>query len=76
MASSLFLLLPISLVFVIVIGVFFWWAIFSGQFDDTQSRGESILNDDDTAGENSAGTEDRDAKKCASLAKNGRQREK
>ncbi|PLC49192.1 cbb3-type cytochrome oxidase assembly protein CcoS [Pollutimonas subterranea] len=76
MASSLFLLLPISLVFVIVIGVFFWWAIFSGQFDDTQSRGESILNDNDAPGENLATTEDRDAAKPASLAENGRQREK
>jgi len=54
MESSLFLLLPISLVFVIVIGIFFWWAIFSGQFDDTQSGGNSILNDDDTAIEDPA----------------------
>lgn len=48
MASSLFLLLPISLAFVIAIGVFFWWAIFSGQFDDVQSRGDAILLDHDT----------------------------
>ncbi|RTZ41026.1 cbb3-type cytochrome oxidase assembly protein CcoS [Candidimonas sp. SYP-B2681] len=48
MASSLFLLLPISLVFVIVIGVFFWWAIFAGQFDDSQAGGDSILLDNDT----------------------------
>ncbi|PLC54919.1 cbb3-type cytochrome oxidase assembly protein CcoS [Pollutimonas nitritireducens] len=62
MASSLFLLLPISLVFVIVIGVFFWWAIFSGQFDDTQSRGESILNDDDVSCESPAVAEDEASK--------------
>lgn len=48
MASSLFLLLPISLAFVIAIGVFFWWAIFSGQFDDAQSGGDAILLDPDT----------------------------
>ncbi|NYT61370.1 cbb3-type cytochrome oxidase assembly protein CcoS [Alcaligenaceae bacterium] len=47
MAESLFLLLPISLVFVIAIGVFFWWAIFSGQFDDVQSGGDAILLDHD-----------------------------
>jgi len=29
-------------------GVAFWWAIFSGQFDNSQSAGESILNDDDS----------------------------
>lgn len=48
MTASLLLLLPIGLVFVILIGALFWWAIFAGQFDDTQSGGESILRDDDT----------------------------
>ncbi|HUG56974.1 MAG TPA: cbb3-type cytochrome oxidase assembly protein CcoS [Candidimonas sp.] len=52
MASSLLLLLPISLAFVIAIGIFFWWAIFSGQFDDSQSAGDSILLDQDTPAEN------------------------
>jgi len=47
MTSSLFLLLPIALVFVVLIGGVFWWAIFSGQFDDSQAAGESILQDDD-----------------------------
>ncbi|HLV27494.1 MAG TPA: cbb3-type cytochrome oxidase assembly protein CcoS [Burkholderiaceae bacterium] len=47
MTSSLFLLLPIALAFVILIGALFWWAIFAGQFDDTQGGGESILLDDD-----------------------------
>lgn len=45
--SSLFLLLPISLLLVIVIGAAFWWAIFSGQFDDAGSVGDLILEDDD-----------------------------
>jgi len=43
----LYLLLPISLVFVLGIGVAFWWAIFAGQFDDTDAAARSILNDDD-----------------------------
>jgi len=47
MTSSLLLLLPIALAFVILIGALFWWAIFAGQFDDTQAGGESILRDDD-----------------------------
>lgn len=76
MASSLFLLLPISLVFVIVIGVFFWWAIFSGQFDDTQSHGESILNDDDVSDQSPAATAEHDSGQAASLAENERQRGK
>lgn len=49
MTASLYLLLPLSVVFVILIGAAFWWAIFSGQFDDIQSAAESVLQDDDSA---------------------------
>lgn len=44
----LYLLLPISLVFVLVIGGAFWWAIFAGQFDQADEAAESILHDNDT----------------------------
>ncbi len=47
MIDALLLLLPVSLLFVVGIGVALWWAIFSGQFDDTQEAAESILRDDD-----------------------------
>lgn len=43
----LFLLLPITLLFVVGIGVALWWAIFAGQFDDTQDAATAILDDDD-----------------------------
>ncbi len=46
--GALYLLLPISLVLVVVIGVAFWWAIFAGQFDDTDAAARSILDDDDS----------------------------
>ena len=46
MTGALLLLLPLALVFVLLIGGLFWWAIFSGQFDDAQKAGESILLDD------------------------------
>lgn len=46
--TSLFLLLPISLFLVLLIGAAFWWAIFSGQFDDTQEAANAILLDDDS----------------------------
>ena len=46
--GALYLLLPISLVLVGVIGIAFWWAIFSGQFDDADEAARSILEDDDT----------------------------
>jgi len=48
MTESLLLLLPLALAFVVLIGALFWWAIFSGQFDDTHKAGESILHDDDS----------------------------
>ncbi len=46
--EALYLLLPISLVFVLLIGAAFWWAIFSGQFDNTDEAARSILQDDDS----------------------------
>jgi len=46
---ALNLLLPLSLLFVLAIGVALWWAIFSGQFDDVERLGTSILQDDDAA---------------------------
>ena len=46
--GALYILLPISLLLVVAIGAFFWWAIFSGQFDDTEQAGRQILLDRDT----------------------------
>ncbi|MFY3084111.1 cbb3-type cytochrome oxidase assembly protein CcoS [Achromobacter xylosoxidans] len=45
--TILYLLLPLSLLFVLVIGVSLWWAVFSGQYDDTDNAGAAILRDDD-----------------------------
>ncbi|GAA4404853.1 cbb3-type cytochrome oxidase assembly protein CcoS [Advenella sp. WQ 585] len=46
--ESLFLLLPVSFLFVIGIGIALYWAVFSGQFDDTEENGKSILEDNDS----------------------------
>jgi cbb3-type cytochrome oxidase maturation protein len=46
--TILYLLLPLSLLFVLAIGVAFWWAVFNGQYDDTDSAGTAILRDDDS----------------------------
>lgn len=43
----LYLLLPVSLIFVLAIGVALWWAVFNGQFDDSENEGLSILRDKD-----------------------------
>ena len=45
--ESLYLLLPLSLVFVALIGGVLWWSIFAGQYDDPDGAGQSILSDDD-----------------------------
>lgn len=44
----LYLLLPLSLVFVALIGGILWWAVFSGQYDDPDHAAHSILRDVDT----------------------------
>lgn len=46
--EAMFLLIAISVVFVVAIGVAFWWAIFAGQFDDSDTAAKSILHDNDT----------------------------
>jgi cbb3-type cytochrome oxidase maturation protein len=43
----LFLLIPLGLVLVAVIAWFFLWSVKSGQFDDLEGPGHSILMDDD-----------------------------
>ena len=43
----LYLLVPLSVVLVLVIGVVFWWSLDHGQFDDLDSPARRILDDDD-----------------------------
>ncbi|MBS0313857.1 MAG: cbb3-type cytochrome oxidase assembly protein CcoS [Burkholderiales bacterium] len=45
--ESLFLLIPLALVLAVVIGAAFWWSTRSGQFDDLDRHGRSIIDDDD-----------------------------
>jgi cbb3-type cytochrome oxidase maturation protein len=45
----LYLLIPLSLVLALMIGVAFWWAVRSGQFDDLDGPAQRILRDDDSA---------------------------
>lgn len=46
--EAMYLLIAISVVFVVAIGVAFWWAIFAGQFEGSDEASESILRDDDS----------------------------
>ena len=43
----LFLLIPLSVVLVFVIGVVFWRAIDTGQFDDLEGPALRVVADDD-----------------------------
>ncbi|SCK25287.1 cbb3-type cytochrome oxidase assembly protein CcoS [Vogesella sp. LIG4] len=45
--ESLYLLVPLSIVLVFVIGAVFWWSTHSGQFDDLEGPAHRILMDDD-----------------------------
>lgn len=43
----LYLLIPLSLVLVFLVGGAFWWAARTGQFDDLEGPAHRILMDDD-----------------------------
>lgn len=45
--SSLYLLIPLSLVFLAVAIAIFFWAVKSGQYDDLDSEAERMLFEDD-----------------------------
>jgi len=47
MENSLYILIPLSVLLVFVIGLIFWWSVRSGQFDDLDGPGFRILMDDD-----------------------------
>jgi cbb3-type cytochrome oxidase maturation protein len=44
----LYLLVPLSVVLVFLIGAAFWWSVRSGQFDDLEGPAHRILSDDDS----------------------------
>ena len=44
----LYLLIPLSLVLVFMIGIVFWWSLRNGQFEDLEGPAYRILRDDDS----------------------------
>ena len=44
----LYLLIPLSVVLVFLIGAIFWWALNNDQFDDLEGPAHRILMDDDS----------------------------
>jgi len=51
----LYLLIPLSLVFVAVIAIVFLWAVKSGQFEDMEGPAHRILMDDESPSSASKG---------------------
>jgi cbb3-type cytochrome oxidase maturation protein len=45
--ESLYLLVPLSVAVVLLIGVLFWRALAGGQFDDLDRPAHDVLTDDD-----------------------------
>ena len=43
----MYLLIPVSIVLVFLIGVLFWWSLRSGQYDDLEGPGYRVLMDKD-----------------------------
>ncbi|GAA4649169.1 cbb3-type cytochrome oxidase assembly protein CcoS [Kistimonas scapharcae] len=44
--ASLYLLIPLAVIFVIIAVALFFWAVDNGQFDDMEGPAHSILFDD------------------------------
>ena len=43
----MYLLIPVSIVLVFLIGALFWWSLRSGQYDDLEGPGYRVLMDKD-----------------------------
>ncbi len=46
MTESLYLLVPLSVILVFIIGALFWWSIRNGQYDDLEGPAYQMLMDD------------------------------
>lgn len=55
--ESLYLLIPVSVLLVFLIGVIFWWSLKSGQMEDLEGPAYRILMDDDRPSAPSAAEE-------------------
>lgn len=47
MNIGLYILIPLSVLLVFVIGIIFWWSVRSGQYDDLEGPAVRLLMDDD-----------------------------
>ena len=66
--ESLYLLIPLSVLLVFLIGIVFWWSVRSGQFDDLEGPGFRVLMDDDKPVEISESLQVEDANQARSTS--------
>jgi cbb3-type cytochrome oxidase maturation protein len=45
--ESLYLLIPLSVILVLLIGGILVWAVMSGQFEELEDEGKRVLDDED-----------------------------
>jgi cbb3-type cytochrome oxidase maturation protein len=48
--ESLYLLIPLSVILVLLIGGILVWAVMSGQFEELDDAGQRVLDDDERDG--------------------------
>ncbi|MGB2817874.1 MAG: cbb3-type cytochrome oxidase assembly protein CcoS [Burkholderiaceae bacterium] len=48
--ESLYLLIPLSVILVLLIGGILVWAVMSGQFEELDDAGQRVLDDDEPSG--------------------------
>ncbi|MBC9070610.1 cbb3-type cytochrome oxidase assembly protein CcoS [Thauera sp. CAU 1555] len=72
--GSLYILIPLSVVLVFVIGVIFWWSVRSGQFDDMEGPAYRLLMDDRDPPAADAAAEDGPAARTGEQLRNGQER--
>ena len=61
--ESLYLLIPVSVVLVFLIGLVFWWSLRNGQFEDLEGPAYRVLMDNDkVAAEDDGVTQERGSK--------------
>ena len=53
-----YLLVPLSVVLVFLIVAVFWWSVQSGQFDDLERHGQSVLDEDEGGARKAHGRDD------------------
>lgn len=46
---GLYILIPLSVLLVFVIGIIFWWSLRSGQYDDLEGPAVRLLMEDEDA---------------------------